>query len=317
MAKVVSSSIKPPAVLVPTTHVPVNGERRKVTARDSWVSLAAERGMAPWDLIRYNYPSLPANLQEAAKEVNWYLENYVGCTTVTGDGRNYKFSGTERSGMVWLPKAAVAVAPVSPPTPDELAKQAVLNTLKEPLVSTLTVGVGWKIVSGFEFLNIARAIEGGHIIVKADTTLTGSAEYNWGSNVIRVPAGWGNTPNLGNRALIIHECMHAIFDYRKMTTKVEEAEGFAYLVQALYGQVNGANGRHIVSADPLDPVSWISWQLIFDESRRLAVTLARTHWVSEDDASTLYTAIKGANFYRARVGRVEVNDGLAAGAYGP
>ena len=54
----------------------------KVVNNDSWVSLAATAGMPPWDLIRYNYPGLPADLQQAAREVNWYLQEYVGCTTL-------------------------------------------------------------------------------------------------------------------------------------------------------------------------------------------------------------------------------------------
>ena len=56
-------SIKPPAILVPRTFVPVNGHKHPVAIGESWVSLAATVGRSPWDLIRYNYPTLPADLQ--------------------------------------------------------------------------------------------------------------------------------------------------------------------------------------------------------------------------------------------------------------
>jgi hypothetical protein len=40
-----------------------------VAIGESWVSLAATVGWSPWDLIRYSYPTLPADLQLASKEV--------------------------------------------------------------------------------------------------------------------------------------------------------------------------------------------------------------------------------------------------------
>jgi hypothetical protein len=100
-----------------------------------------------------------------------------------------------------------------------------------------------------------------------------------------------------------------------MTSRVEESEGMAYLAQALYSELNGSNNRHIVSADPADPLSWISWQLIFDEARRLAPILRRKYRVTKDDAALLYSSIKNANFYRARAGQAEVYDGLPKGFY--
>ena len=60
------------------------------------------------------------------------------------------------------------------------------------------------------------------------------------------------------------------------------------------------------------PSSWISWQTIFDESKRLAAVLKTRFWVSEADAAQLYGAFKntrGAG-YDARAGKVETNDGL-------
>jgi hypothetical protein len=59
--------------------------------------------MSAWELIRYNYPGLPPDQQEASREVNWYLQEYVGCKQLTSDKRNYIFSGADTPGEIWLP----------------------------------------------------------------------------------------------------------------------------------------------------------------------------------------------------------------------
>jgi hypothetical protein len=279
--------------------------------------------MAPWDLIRYNYPRLPADLQEAAREVNWYLQEYVGCTQTTPDNRNYVFAGAN-PGEVWLPNSTPAAAPpptspATPPaplTPDQIARNAVLATLRDPAVTLMNFGVGRLYIPANQYEWVAKAIEENYITVREDASLTGSAYYNWKDNRITVPP-YGGNPSIGQRALIIHECTHAIVDLRMITTHVEETEGIAYVAQALYSNLKGHNHRHVVSADPHDILSWISWQIIFDESRRLAAVVRQKYRVTEDEASSLHLAIRNANFYRHRVGNGEANDGVDASFYMP
>src|SRR5262245_48854707 len=103
MATILPYCIRRPATPVARDYRPAGGEKRRVGNTDSWVSLAQEKGMQPWELIRYNYPGLPANQQEAAKEVNWYLQEYVGCKKLTADLKNYCFSVDANPGEVWLP----------------------------------------------------------------------------------------------------------------------------------------------------------------------------------------------------------------------
>jgi hypothetical protein len=286
-------SIKPPANLVPRTFVPVNGHKHPVAIGESWVSLAATVGWSPWDLIRYNYPTLPADLQLASKEVNWYLQNYVGCTLLTPDQRNYRFSPP---GEIWLPL-----------TPDQLARNLVLSTLRGPAVRRMTFGVGFLIILSAFYEDVAKAIEAGKIVVKAKSGHIALYHGYLHPALIEVD------PALGDLGLILHECTHAIFDMRKITTRVEQSEAFGYLAQALYGWLvrGGAPpNRYLVSRDPADLLSWVSWQLIFDESTRLAGILARKYWVSEDDAALLFKVIPTANIYRSRAGKVETNDGV-------
>ena len=87
-------------------YVPADSTPYKVTARDSWWTLADRpeakaAKLSALDLCVYNFRTrVPA-------EINWYLRNKVGCTTATGDKQNYKFSDDATPGIVYLPKPAI------------------------------------------------------------------------------------------------------------------------------------------------------------------------------------------------------------------
>lgn len=292
-------SIKAPATLVPRTYVPASGHKYRVRLGDTWASLAATAGKSAWDLIRYNYPTLPTDVQLASKEVNWYLEHYVGCTLLTPDGRNYRFSPP---GEIWLPNVA------APLTPDEVARNLVLSILRDPVVRRMTFGVGFLIISATNYEDIAKAIEAGKIVVKSNPALGHLALYY--GNV--TPARIELSPTISDMGLIIHECTHAIFDMLKLTTNVEQSEGFGYIAQALYGLLKyGPTARYVVPFH-WPPLSWVSWQTIFDESNRLAAILKTRFWITNQEAATLFGAFKntkGAG-YDTRAGKVETNDGI-------
>ncbi|BDC51539.1 hypothetical protein F183_A38550 [Bryobacterales bacterium F-183] len=101
MAKIKPHCIRKPAVLSPP--VPENAEPVKVRDNTRWEDYSTSRGIDVWQLIRFNYPTLPPNNKDAALEVNWYLENYVGCTEVTTDQHNYSFRSKDHPGVIYLP----------------------------------------------------------------------------------------------------------------------------------------------------------------------------------------------------------------------
>lgn len=103
MNKINPSCVRTPSNPVLKGYVPEGGIRHRVADKESWVSLARELGLDPWVLIRFNYPTLPADERLAALEVNWYLQEYVGCKDVTADSRNYIFSGSADPGIIYLP----------------------------------------------------------------------------------------------------------------------------------------------------------------------------------------------------------------------
>lgn len=292
-------NIKTPINLVPRNYTPTNGRKYVVQLRDNWTTLAASVGLSPWDLIRYNFPRIPADLRLAAKEVNWYLENYVGCTLTTPDNRNYRFNPP---GEIWLPNAAVAL------TPDQVATSLVLSILRGPGIGHMTFGVGFLFVSSSDYENIAKAIDAGKIVVKVNPALSNLALYYRDATPARIEI----SSSISDMGLIVHECTHAIFDMRKITTNVGQSEGFGYLAQALYGLYRyGPTARYTVPFhNPM--FSWLSWQIIFDESRRLATTLKAQRWTSDADAAMLFGAFKTTRYggYDTRVGKVETNDGI-------
>jgi hypothetical protein len=100
---VLPQHIRRPAVPVARDCRPPGGQKYRVLDGDSWITLARRKGMAAWELIRYNYPNLPQDQQLAALEVNWYLQEYVGCKLSTPDRRNYVFNLAAAPGEVWLP----------------------------------------------------------------------------------------------------------------------------------------------------------------------------------------------------------------------
>lgn len=88
---------RPPMVKIPPTYKPPNSKPYRVKDGDSWVSLARANGLDPWDLIEANFKT------RSAPEVNWYLQNYVGCNVATVDGKNWKFSNSARPGIIHIP----------------------------------------------------------------------------------------------------------------------------------------------------------------------------------------------------------------------
>src|SRR5579884_3682141 len=105
--------IRPDCIQRPTNpvgadFVPAGGIEYHVQDDDSWEKIAKRNNMDELDLLRYNYPTLPDNDQQAFKQVNWYLQEYVGCKTLTHDQKNYRFSAGDSPGVIYLPPSGAA-----------------------------------------------------------------------------------------------------------------------------------------------------------------------------------------------------------------
>jgi hypothetical protein len=289
-------SIRPPAHPVAKSYIPPGGVQYPVKTGDSWVILAQRVKMTPWDLIRYNYPGLPTDVQAAAREVNWYLREYVGCTNVTSNHRNYEFSTGDYPGKIWLPSGA---APVPTPTPtpsspNEVARQQVLKVLRDPAVAHMNFGVGRVFIIAYDYERVAKAIESGAITVHVDSRLASHMAEYWsrqGSTALDKANSFAVPPGGSSDNLLIHEATHAIFDLQSRDSYTAESEGLAYVAQELFIRLKyGPQSRYIVSSDPAHPVSRFAL---------LAETLTKIHppYVTEDQAKMLYWAISNTITY--------------------
>jgi hypothetical protein len=115
-----------PVNAVPSTYVPRPGYPHPVRTGESWVSIARDHGLDPWDLIDFNFPGMKrakqVDFQRATRHVNWYLREYVGCLVVAPDGHNWAFSsgvsrgkGVWKGGVIFIPVRLSAPPPAPPP----------------------------------------------------------------------------------------------------------------------------------------------------------------------------------------------------------
>lgn len=76
---------------------------QKKDRRENLASIAKDHALDSADLIKYNF------LTKNSDEVNWYLANYVGCTVVSPDRRNYSFDNVvydeaKHRGVIFIPR---------------------------------------------------------------------------------------------------------------------------------------------------------------------------------------------------------------------
>ena len=121
-------SAEPPPIVsrAPPTRNPPKGTPHHAAAGETWVSLAQQLGIDPWALIDFNFPGMlqlkQRDVQQATRQVNWYLANYVGCWELTDGGKNYAFGSTYKggigdyaNGMIFLPPRTTPPVPPAPP----------------------------------------------------------------------------------------------------------------------------------------------------------------------------------------------------------
>ena len=140
---------KMPAMLPPAKErspwPPIDFKKKKrVTSANNWWTLQKEfdRGDV-WDIIVYNFDTRDTG------EVNWYLNNKLGCTLVTADRDNFRFGfGDPKDPTKEVPgPAGRAITLYIPhkkwtqPTPtDEKLKQQLIRVIRSVSGMDLTVG---------------------------------------------------------------------------------------------------------------------------------------------------------------------------------
>jgi hypothetical protein len=274
-----------------------------VTSADNWWSLQKQFSRKDvWDIILYNFNT------KNAEEVNWYLHNKIGCTLVTPDHSNFRFGfGDPKDPTKEIPppggkplKIFIPHPKWNPPTStDDRLRLEVIRVIRG--VSGMNVAVGTDSIAGHEFDELANKIAGNEITVRHTPSLSVIGSY---SSI----AANGRPPNLmefrfafptteEERALIVHEAVHAAMDVRKEPMTTAESEALAFVAQSLtiltqHGAAAGplATGETGSALD--DKILEIAWNI--------AITLDGGGEAEKKDVKDIHKAIELHDVYRVQ-----------------
>ena len=205
----------------------------------NWWSLAWAVGRDnPWDLIIYNFET------EDPREVNWYLQDYVGCKKLNGS--NYVFDGA-KPGIVyipptsWHPSTKYKKGSSRRHYPSYIATQVASIIRKAANICPKVTGFGYSI-STFDLIEVADQVDAKkiHCHIAPEIYLDGAVgKYYTGDEgdfegnsfyFIREP----HQGSVDMVATVAHESVHASFDARKIKDMyLSSNEMIGYAVDAL------------------------------------------------------------------------------------
>lgn len=173
--------------------------------------------------------------------------------------------------------------------PSWLAKRMVKSVLNDSdtqkIKSFSFSGIGF---DPRTFTVLAGFIDRDEIKVEYNSSLNGSAEYDYKTNTIFVGFRFAGT--YSNTALVVHECVHAVYDVAKTKMSVAISEAIAYIVQSQYVYANAGPGKRLSSKNPQkDAVFQQSWMIAasIQEGKPLTM-LDKNNLISAVSAHPLY-----------------------------
>jgi hypothetical protein len=269
MAKTLKSAPSRPAKFPP----PHGGEGHKVSTGDSFVSLAGRYGRSdPWDIIEFNFRT------RDPREVNWYLEYYVGCTKPSPDGNNYRFDSSDDPGIIYIPPRTWT------PSEDLALRRLVVGTLASPAINRLNVIHGGYQITGHSMAVVANKVIDGEIAVVYDSSVgAGEAEYDSGTDAFHLGFRSAHTPT--RKALVVHEAVHAALDLKVAGVTIAESESLAYVVQSFYVREHTVDpeAERLTSENTLkDRVYELAWDMAGTLSKGRQPT--SVEWLALDHA---------------------------------
>lgn len=251
--------MKPPAAPIPWNNGnfgPKGYYPYVVMTGDNWEKIALRDSRTHvWDLIRDNFQT------DDPEEVNWYLQNFVGCT-VSKDGKNYSFSstdavkmrdGTKRRGRIFTKNDLRAVPPPPPPDDHEQLRKAMLDAIS--MYSGTIFGIGFSMCGfdlwGSNYRVIRDYLKDRKVGVKYDGALgVGQAEYDsYRDLFIFSSKSFGSITQAGH---LVHEMTHAVCDDRRASRLTrQKSEAIAYVAQCLFVV---RRGGALVDWPPMRPI---------------------------------------------------------------
>ena len=232
---------------------PLASKEYKVRSGDNWWNLASKYSRSdPWDIIEFNFRT------RDPREVNWYLEFYVGCTSPASDGYNYRFDSADTPGIIYVPPTSWT------PSVDLFLRRQVVGALSGPVTARLNVNHAGYLITGHTLAVIANRVIDGEVGVVYDPKVgSGSAEYDSGTDTFHL--GFAQATSKTKKGLIVHKAVHAALDLKVASTiTIAESESLAYVVQCYYVRAYAADPtiERLTSSNPLkDKVYEIAWDM--------------------------------------------------------
>ena len=124
-----------------------------------------------------------------------------------------------------------------------ISKNDVVALFSDPALSQINFTVADIPVNAREFQNVSDYIKNDDIPVITGPT-AGMAYYDRKSNKLETDPASNLPLTLGDRALILHECVHAIVDIRELQELSLTDEIAAYIAQLTYMQVKSPSPNH-------------------------------------------------------------------------
>ncbi len=143
------------------------------------------------------------------------------------------------------------------------AESYIIDFLKESSVQKMKdfsfAGIGF---SPKVFPVLAQVIDDDKIEVEYDSSLKGQAAYDYAKNTLYV--NFVKPDSLTKKALLIHECTHAIYDCVKQKMNVQTSESIAYIAQCMYARIHAPAGSprlQNASDSVRDEVFKVGWDI--------------------------------------------------------
>jgi len=262
---------------------------------DHWGSVALRDGWAnARDFVEFNFQT------RDPEEVNWYLQNFVGCT-VTNDGKNYSFSsndvvrmtdGSTQRGHIFT-KNDIVTGPPVPLDDNDVAREAVLKTLGDTgNLSSVRFSMFGFHVDGPSYGRMKKYVEKRSIRVRHDSSLTADGRYDWESDTLNLK--YKTAPTIDRQALIVHEMTHAIMDEcsaNYLTRKRSEA--IAHAAQCLYSSIKGS-----LLYTPIPGVPTARDDVKYEVGEKIAASVMRgVHKVPTNLENEMIAALNGDSHY--------------------
>ena len=271
---------------------------------DDFVDLAKRDGWPfVWEFIHFNFKTYDA------EEVNWYLKHFVGCTK-SDDGRNYKFSSTDKvalsngktvRGHIFTKNRLSRL----PENPHITTRKTIVSVIRryQARLRGLRFMMYDFMFDGSDLSIIGDYVEAGRIQVFHKPGQSAEGKYFPTFNSFHLKHK--HATGINKRALIIHECAHAIMDLRHADLTVHQSEAMAYVVQCLVADLDGKQLYHsdsthnstTVHCSGHEECKFVIGAQIAEKVRR------RRTFISEADENRMLKTLTGDPHYGHKRGR--------------